>query len=81
MYRCFYIHIIYLYHIQHNLGTIKMHDRKIKPTLFTYRDFFIEILMERFGDDQKKKWDQQKKAAYEDIVWAVLNTKEFLFNH
>ena len=42
--------------MQHNLGTIKMHDRKIKPTLFTYRDFFIEILMERFGDDQKKKW-------------------------
>lgn len=28
-----------------------------------------------------KKGDQQKKTAYEDIVWAVLNTKEFLFNH
>ena len=42
--------------MQHNLRTVKMHDLKIKPTLFTYRDFFIEILMERFGDDEKKKW-------------------------
>ncbi|MFM7605255.1 MAG: DUF1553 domain-containing protein, partial [Prosthecobacter sp.] len=24
---------------------------------------------------------QGKKEAYEDILWALLNTKEFLFNH
>ncbi len=28
-----------------------------------------------------KKGPDQKKTAYEDIVWAILNTKEFLFNH
>ena len=22
-----------------------------------------------------------RKAAFEDLLWAILNTKEFLFNH
>jgi hypothetical protein len=27
------------------------------------------------------KHDKNEKIAYEDIVWALINTKEFLFNH
>jgi len=24
---------------------------------------------------------ENKQQAYEDVLWALLNTKEFLFNH
>ena len=27
------------------------------------------------------KHGEKKQAAYEDILWALINTKEFLFNH
>ncbi|MCH8922717.1 MAG: hypothetical protein IIA67_06160 [Planctomycetes bacterium] len=32
------------------------------------------------GDHIKKKGEKVQEA-YEDIVWALINTKEFLFNH
>ena len=33
-------------------------------------------------DEEKKKSPVAvNRAAYEDMIWALLNTKEFLFNH
>ena len=32
-------------------------------------------------DKEGKKKPVEKKLAYEDIIWALFNTKEFLFNH
>jgi hypothetical protein len=29
----------------------------------------------------EKAAPKDKQAAYEDVVWALINTKEFLFNH
>jgi hypothetical protein len=32
-------------------------------------------------DGQPLDAARSKRAGYEDVVWAILNTKEFLFNH
>ncbi|WP_299466801.1 DUF1549 and DUF1553 domain-containing protein [uncultured Gimesia sp.] len=33
------------------------------------------------ADPKKPSLEQAEKEAYEDIIWVVINTKEFLFNH
>ena len=33
------------------------------------------------SSDEKGNAVDGKRLAYEDIVWALVNTKEFLFNH
>ena len=32
-------------------------------------------------DKDGKEKPADRKASYEDIIWALFNTKEFLFNH
>jgi hypothetical protein len=38
----------------------------------------LAVAREHLG---KAKDDKGKRHAYEDLVWALINTKEFLFNH
>ncbi|QDT26348.1 DUF1549 and DUF1553 domain-containing protein [Gimesia panareensis] len=33
------------------------------------------------ADPKKLSLEQAEKQAYEDIIWVMINTKEFLFNH
>lgn len=52
------------------------------------RDLYLWVYSRAPKDDELqialghiKKHEKTKQVAYEDIIWALLNTKEFLFNH
>ena len=40
-----------------------------------------EYIARKTANKEEKEALSGKRQAYEDIVWALINTKEFLFNH
>ncbi|MEW6160841.1 MAG: hypothetical protein AB1813_25715, partial [Verrucomicrobiota bacterium] len=40
-----------------------------------------EYFTKKTANLEKDKLTAAKRQAYEDIIWALISTKEFLFNH
>ena len=58
-------------------------DEKVKQlylAAFSRQPNESEIAVAK-GHLERAKDDKAKRQAYEDMVWALINTKEFLFNH
>jgi hypothetical protein len=58
-----------------------------RPAGERVRQLFVTAYGREPEPDEVKKAEEYlakkngEKAAWEDMVWALLNTKEFLFNH
>jgi hypothetical protein len=59
-----------------------------RPHEERFRELYLTALCREPTDDERATLQQyleahqaDVKAAYEDIVWTLINTKEFLFNH
>ena len=45
------------------------------------RDQERALMLEAFGNTTGGKVEAERRQAIEDVLWALLNTKEFLYNH
>ena len=69
-------------------GRIQQLLKDGRPDRDKLRDvYLIALSREPTGDELTalltylERRREDRAAAYEDILWAVINTKEFLFNH
>ena len=64
------------------LGVTGHRDASVakKEELEEHIDDLLEELQVALGHINGAQEDK-KRQAYEDVVWALLQTKEFLFNH
>ncbi|MEW6302082.1 MAG: DUF1549 domain-containing protein [Verrucomicrobiota bacterium] len=57
---------------------VRVFSREPKPEEITIAKTH---LAKKRTDKDGKELPNSKRLAYEDIIWALMNTKEFLFNH
>ncbi|MBI3418321.1 MAG: DUF1553 domain-containing protein [Verrucomicrobia bacterium] len=56
-----------------------VYSREPAPDELQFATSYLGKQLQKVGDEKQKQ--SAKRQAYEDTVWALLSTKEFLFNH
>ena len=68
-------------------GVVKRLLDEKKPPAEIVAELYLRCLSRRPTEDESKKIDAQlaaeknPQAALEDVFWALLNSREYLFNH
>ena len=70
-------------------GTIRLKIRELYETVYSREPDAkeLELALNHLGrkrpptKEEKTDVMLDKQQGYEDIIWALINTKEFLFNH